>query len=70
MSTTKVITVRIPQEDARRAELAARTDAISVNEVFRLALVAYLEAKRQDPDFVARARAMIADDAALVGGLT
>jgi hypothetical protein len=65
---TKVITVRIGLEDARRAEIVARTDGVSVNEVFRRALLSYFEAKRADADFVERAQAMIARDAEIVIG--
>jgi hypothetical protein len=64
----KVITVRISPEDARRAEIAARVDGISVNEVFRLAFLEYFERKRADADFVERAKAMVARDAEIVGG--
>ena len=66
---TKVVTVRIDPEDARRAEVVARTEGISVNEVFRRALLSYFDLKRADADFVERARAMIARDAEIVGGL-
>lgn len=69
MTTTKVLTVRVSAEDAHRAEVAARVDGISVNELVRQALLDHFEAKRRDPDFVARAKAMIARDAALVGEL-
>ena len=64
----KVITVRIAPDDAARAEIAARVDGISVNEVFRRALLEYFEHKRADADFVARAKAMVARDAEIVGG--
>jgi hypothetical protein len=53
---TKVITVRIAPDDAQRAEIAARVDGISVNEVFRRALLEYFERKRADTDFVERAK--------------
>ncbi|MCU1492720.1 MAG: hypothetical protein JWO62_484 [Acidimicrobiaceae bacterium] len=66
---SKVITVRVAPEEAQRAELAARVDEISVNEVFRRALLHYFELKRADADFVERAKAMLARDAELVGGL-
>lgn len=69
MSTTKVITLRVCDEDARRAELAARVDGISVNELFRLALLDYFEARRADADFMARARAMVARDAEIIGSV-
>jgi hypothetical protein len=65
---TKVITVRIAPDDAQRAEIAARVDGISVNEVFRRALLEYFERKRADADFVERAKAMVARDAEIVGG--
>ena len=65
---TKVITLRIGLDDAQRAEIAARVDGISVNEVFRRALLEYFERKRADEDFVKRARAMVARDAEIVGG--
>ena len=65
---TKVITVRIGLDDAQRAEIAARVDGLSVNEVFRRALVEYFERKRADADFVERALAMVARDAEIVGG--
>ena len=65
---TKVITLRIGLDDAQRAEIAARVDGLSVNEVFRRALVEYFERKRADTDFVERAQAMVARDAEIVGG--
>lgn len=69
MQSTKVITVRVAPDDAQRAEITARVDEISVNEVFRRALLHYFELKRADPDFVERAQAMVARDAEIVGGL-
>ncbi len=65
---TKIITVRIAPDDAQRAEIAASVDGISVNEVFRRALVEYFERRRVDADFVERAKAMVARDAEIVGG--
>lgn len=62
----KVITVRIAVDDAQRAEIVARADEISVNEVFRRALLHYFELKRADADFVERAKAMVARDAEIV----
>jgi hypothetical protein len=69
MSATKVITVRVSPDEARRAEIVARTDGVSVNEVFRCALDRYFEWKRNDADFVARARDMVARDAEIVADL-
>ncbi|HXA33173.1 MAG TPA: ribbon-helix-helix protein, CopG family [Acidimicrobiales bacterium] len=65
----KVMTVRLDPEEARLAEIVARTDEVSVNEVFRRALLSYVELKRADADFVERATAMVARDAEIVGGL-
>ena len=65
----KCITVRLSADEARHAELAARVDGISCNEVFRRALLEYFELKRNDADFVDRARLMIAQDADIVSGL-
>ena len=69
MAECKVITLRVSLEEARKADLVARTEGVSVNEVFRCALAHYLDVKREDPDFVARAQAMVARDAEIVGEL-
>lgn len=68
MSDMKVLTVRMGPDDAHRAEMVARTEGVSVNEVFRQALAHYFALKRSDPDFVARAKAMVTRDAELVDG--
>ena len=67
--TAKVITVRLPQDDAGRAEFVARVEGISVNEVFRRAFEGYLDTLRADADFVARARAQMARDREIAGQL-
>ncbi len=69
MAAIKVLTVRLPQEEAQRAELVARADGISVNDVFRSALQHYFDLKRADADFMQRARAMLARDSDIVEGL-
>jgi hypothetical protein len=69
MAEMKVLTVRMCPDDAHRAEMVARTEGVSVNEVFRLALAHYFELKRTDPDFVTRAKAMVARDAEIVEGI-
>jgi hypothetical protein len=66
---SKVVTVRVDPIEARRAEIVARTDGVSVNEVFRQALLNYFELKGSDADFVERAKAMVARDAEIVGDL-
>jgi hypothetical protein len=69
MKACKVITLRVPPDEAQRAEIVARAEEISVNEVFRRALLSYFELKRADADFVRRAQAMLARDAEIVGTL-
>jgi hypothetical protein len=64
MQSSKVLTLRIPPEEARRAEINT-----SVNEVVRQTLRHYFELKRAVADFVGRARAMLARDAEIVGTL-
>jgi predicted transcriptional regulator len=69
MQSSKVLTLRVSPEEARRAEIIARTEETSVNEVVRQALLHYFELKRADADFVERAQAMLARDAEIVGTL-
>ncbi len=56
----KVVTLRLPHEDAERAEFVARVEEISVNDVFRRAFEQYVASLSADPDFVVRAKALIA----------
>jgi ribbon-helix-helix CopG family protein len=69
MKALKCITVRVDPEDARAAEIVARAEEISVNEVFRRALLHYFELKRADADFVERCKTMLARDAEIVDKL-
>jgi predicted transcriptional regulator len=66
MAEGKVFTVRLSLDVARRAEFIARTDSVSVNEVFRAALESYIEGKKCDEGFMERARAVVAEDARIV----
>jgi hypothetical protein len=66
---SKVITVRVSHKEACRADLTARVEEISVNEVFRRALECYIETRRKDPGFVEKAQAIVARDAELVSEL-
>jgi len=65
----KVVTVRLPHDDAGRADFVARVEGISVNDVFRRALEDYLTALRADQEFVARAKAMVARENEIAGQL-
>lgn len=69
MASPKVITVRVSPEEGLRAEVVARVEEVSVNEVFRRALLHYFELKRGDADFVARATAMVSREAEIVSEL-
>jgi hypothetical protein len=69
MASHKTITLRLPPDDARLAELMARADEISVNEMFRRSLTHYCGLKKADPEFVARCREMLARDAEIVDKL-
>jgi predicted transcriptional regulator len=69
MKSSKVLTLRLPLDEARRAEILARAEEISVNEVFRRALAHYLEFKRADADFVKHVREMVARDAEIANEL-
>jgi hypothetical protein len=69
MPSAKVITLRLPSEEARRAEIVARAEEISVNEVFRRALLHYCELKRVEAGFMERVRAMLAQDAEIAAKL-
>lgn len=62
----KVITVRVCAEEAQKAEIVARVEEISVNEVFRRGLECYFAKKREDADFRRQAQAVVARDAELV----
>lgn len=64
----RTLTVRMPEPEARRAELVARAEAISLNELIRRALTAYIDNRCTDEKFLAHARALVEQDAALIDG--
>ena len=65
MPSAKITTLRIPSEEARRAEIAARADGVSVSEALRRAPLRYFELKGADAGSTERLRAMLARDAEL-----
>jgi predicted transcriptional regulator len=65
----KVFTIRVPRDDARRVELVARVQGISVNDLFRQALDSYIAVLKEDDDFVSRAKAQLAQDRNIVKNL-
>lgn len=69
MAECKVFTIRVPQHDARRVELVARVQGISINDLFRRALEGYLAVLKEDTEFVSRAKAELARDRDIVDNL-
>lgn len=64
-----MFTIRVPHEDARRVELVARVQGISVNDLFRQALEGYFAVLKEDKEFVSRAKAQLARDSDIVDSL-
>ncbi len=64
----RTLTIRLPASEARRAELVARAESISVNELTRRALTAYSDNRCANEEFLAHARALVEQDAALIDG--
>lgn len=58
----KVVTLRLPQDEAGRIEFLARVEGISMNDIVRRALDHYATALKADDEFVGRARALLARD--------
>ncbi len=64
----RTLTIRLPASEARRAVLVARAESISVNELTRRALTAYSDNRCANEEFLAHARALVEQDAALIDG--
>ena len=58
----KILTVRVDAAQAREAEVVARVEGISVNELVRQALAGHIEARRKDEAFRARIVGIIEED--------
>jgi uncharacterized protein (DUF1778 family) len=69
MAERKVLTVRVDSDEARAAEVAARTDGVSVNEFVRQALSSHIEARRGNEAFRRRIAEMIAEDREILARL-
>jgi hypothetical protein len=65
----KVWTVRVDAAQAREAEVVARVEGISVNELVRQALAGHIEARRKDKVFRARIAGIIEEDKAILDRL-
>ncbi|HEX9774373.1 MAG TPA: hypothetical protein VGB83_02165 [Actinomycetota bacterium] len=59
MDKNKMLTVRLPAEQAQELEAVAEVDGVAVAEEVRAAIAAHIEARRKDEDFRARLRASI-----------
>lgn len=57
-----VTTIRLPVDLADQLDLVARAEGKAVSVVIREAIAAYVERKRQDPEFQKRLRQRIEDD--------
>jgi post-segregation antitoxin (ccd killing protein) len=54
MAATKMLTLRLPEDQAQDLETLARVDGVSVSEEIRNAIAARVEAKRTDREFQER----------------
>jgi len=60
--TTKAMTLRLSEEQARELDLVARAERIPVSELVREAIDAHIAERRQDGDFRARLAEMMEQD--------
>ena len=60
--TTKTMSLRLAEEQARELEAVARIDEIPVSEAVRDAISAHVAARRQDQEFQARLARMMRED--------
>jgi predicted DNA-binding protein len=56
---SKMLTVRLPAEQAQELEAVAQADGVPVAEEVRTAIAAHIEARRNDQAFRERLRASI-----------
>ncbi len=61
-----MLTVRVDAAQAREAEVVARAEGVSVNELVRQALAAHIEARRKDKAFRTRIAGIIEEDKAIL----
>lgn len=66
---SKQTTVRLPDEIAEKAELVARTQGISVNQLIINSLSVQIEQARNDREFMDRARFFVERDKAILDAL-
>jgi predicted transcriptional regulator len=64
--TTKMLTLRLPEDQARDLETLARVEGVSVSEEIRDAIAARVEAKRQDAAFQERLQRLMKQERAVL----
>lgn len=62
MSTTKAMTLRLPDDKARELETVARADDVPVSEAVRVAIDEHIERRRKDKTFQARMKKILEED--------
>jgi hypothetical protein len=65
-TTTKDLTIRLPDEAAADAEALARVEGKSVNEMVKQSLIEAVERRRNDPQFKASLTKIIEEDRELL----
>ena len=63
---TYVTTIRLPMALYEEVELMARAERKSVSEVIREAIAAHIQRRRADPEFQARLKKRLKEDAAIL----
>jgi Ribbon-helix-helix protein, copG family len=63
---TKMLTLRLPEDQARDVEALARVDGVSVSEEIRDAIAERVEAKRADRDFQERLKRLMDNERAVL----
>jgi hypothetical protein len=66
---TKTFTLRLPAEQAAEIEMIARVDDISVTQAVRDAIVAHVNARRVDADFMGRLKGFMEQERAVLDRL-
>jgi hypothetical protein len=61
-ASAKVMTLRLPSDQAEQLEAIARAEDVSVSEAVRIAIMRDVEARRNDPDFQQRLQRRLEED--------
>lgn len=66
MSSTKIISLRMPAELAEQIDAMARAEGVSISETLRAAAYRYIATRRADQDFKERLRKRLEEDAEIL----